>query len=203
MRPERVVIPAKGLVEGKSRLMDVLLPSAREALNRAQLVRTVRAAAAAFGQRQVFVVSPCERVEAIVRAEGVGFIPDPVPPGLNEGLERARAWLLRESDTPLCVLPVDLPAVDEGVLRELLSRRCADRALIVPDRAGEGTNFLRLPAGCAIPFRYGPGSFAKHLRLMEQAGWAREIVMDSCLRDDLDHPHQLRPHRPVDAALAA
>lgn len=191
MLPDRVVIPAKGLAAGKSRLMDVLLPSEREALNRAQLVRTVRAAAGAFGRLQVFVVSPCERVEAIVRAEGVGFIREPVPPGLNEGLERARSLLLREGDTPLCVLPVDLPAVGEGVLRELLSRRSADRAVIVPDREGGGTNFLRLPAGCAIPFSYGPRSFAKHLRLMEQADWAREIVMDSCLRDDLDHPYQL------------
>jgi 2-phospho-L-lactate/phosphoenolpyruvate guanylyltransferase len=203
VRPELVIIPAKGLAAGKSRLMDVLLPSARQALNRAQLVRTVRAAAGAFGRCQTFVVSPCERVEEIVRTEGVGFIREPEPPGLNEGLETARAFLLGHGQTSLCVLPVDLPAVSEGALRELLCMRPAGRALIVPDREGDGTNFLRLPPGCAIPFSYGLNSFAKHVRLLETAGWAPEIAMGTCLRDDLDHPHHLRLYRAYGEVLAA
>lgn len=205
MRPELVVIPAKGLAAGKSRLMDALLPSARHALNRAQLVLTVRAAAGAFGRRQTFVVSPCERVEEIVRAEGVGFIRESEPPGLNEGLETARDFLLGQGQgqASLCVLPVDLPAVSEGALRELLCLRPVGRALIVPDREGDGTNFLRLPAGCAIPFSYGLGSFAKHVRLLEAAGWAPEIAMGTCLRDDLDYPHHLRLHPAYGEVLAA
>lgn len=194
MRPELVIIPAKGFATGKSRLTHVLRPAARQALNRTQLLQTVAAAAEVFGRDRTFVVSPCERVQEAVRGENVGFIRERVPPGLNEALEQARTELLGRGATALCVLPVDLPGVSGAVLRELLERRDPERALVVPDRAGDGTNFLRLPAGCDVPFSYGPGSFALHFRLLAQAGCMPEVVADTCLRDDLDDAEHLRLH---------
>jgi 2-phospho-L-lactate/phosphoenolpyruvate guanylyltransferase len=204
MRPELVVIPAKGLATAKSRLMDVLVPEARQALNRAQLIQTVRAASEAFGFESTYVVSPCDGVEQAVRTEGVGFVRERVPPGLNQALEQARAELIgRRRGGALCVLPVDLPLVTGQLLRELLVRCEEHRALIVPDRAGDGTNFLRLPAGCEIPFSYGPGSFAQHVGLLKLAGWPTEIVMDTCLRDDLDQARDLWLHEGYRELLAA
>lgn len=202
MRPEMVVIPAKGFATGKSRLMDVLSTASRQALNRAQLIQTVRAAAETFGTERTFVVSPCEGVKEAVRAERVGFISEREPPGLNEALEQARAELLRGVAGALCVLPVDLPCVSADVLRVLLSLCDASRALVVPDRAGEGTNFLRLPSGCNIPFSYGPDSFAKHIRLIECAGWQPKIVTNTCLRDDIDDACHLKLHDNYRALLA-
>lgn len=188
-----VVIPAKGLRTGKSRLMDCLLPSSREALNLSQLTQTVRAACELFGPDHTYVVSPCGRVEDVVRREGVRFIRESAPPGLNEALEQARSALLPLSVRSISVLPVDLPCVSAEILRQLFAHY-SQGALVVPDRAGDGTNFLRLPAGCDIPFSYGPGSFGEHVRLLAQAGFPPGIIGDTCLRDDLDDIRHLRMH---------
>ena len=37
-----------------------------------------------------------------------------------------------------------------------------DGVTLVPDRRDDGTNVLRLPAGCDFRFAYGPGSFRAH-----------------------------------------
>jgi len=203
MRSEIVLIPAKGIGTGKSRLMEVLVPASREALNRAQLIQTVSAAAETFGHESTYVVSPCERVEAIVRAAGVGFIRERVPLGLNQALEQARSELRRAGPGALCVLPVDLPDVSAAVLHDLLRHRDPGRPFVVPDRAADGTNFLHLPAGCELLFSYGPGSFSKHVRLLAQAGWILDIVANTCLRDDLDDARQLRLHDTYRELLAA
>ena len=202
MRPEFVVIPAKGIVTGKTRLMDVLVPANRVALNHVQLVQTMTAAAETFGRERTYVVSPCDRVEEIVRTAGLGFIRERVPPGLNQALEQARAELLRGAPTALCVLPVDLPGVSAAVLHDLLARGDAARALLVPDRAGDGTNFMRLPAGCDIPFSYGPRSFAMHVRLLAQAGCLPDIVANTYLRDDIDYAVHLQLHEKYRELLA-
>ena len=203
MQPDVVVIPAKGLSTGKSRLAQYLSASQRNTLNLAQLVRTVRAAVEAFGSERTFVVSPCKGVEEIVRREGVGFVRERLPPSLNQALEQARAELLTRDVRSISVLPVDLSGVRGTVLREVLAGCGPHEALVVPDRVAQGTNFMRVPAACDIRFSYGPGSFATHVRLLAQAGFGPRIVGCTCLRDDLDDIAHLRMHDRCSKMLVA
>ncbi|WP_332815995.1 2-phospho-L-lactate guanylyltransferase [Ramlibacter sp.] len=205
MRPDVVLIPAKGVADGKSRLRNVLSPSRRQELNLAQLRQTLHAAAAVFGSGNTYVVSACAGVEEVAAAAGLCFIREGgVPPGLNEALEQARAHVVHSvSPRSMAILPVDLPGVGEAALREVLASCPVEEALIVPDRAGQGTNFLRIPASCGIPFAYGEGSFARHVRLLAQEDVNVRVVGQTCLRDDLDEPLQLRLYGRYGDLLAA
>ncbi|WBY04020.1 NTP transferase domain-containing protein [Ramlibacter tataouinensis] len=196
------MIPAKGIATGKSRLAHCLRPGMRERLNLFQLMSTIRAAADAFGPERTYVVSPCAEVGAVVRSEGVRFIRESVPPGLNDALEQARTELATRALT-MTVLPVDLPGVSAEALRDLFLHCAPDEALIVPDRATDGTNVLRLPMACPIQFSYGPRSFATHVRLLAMAGFPPRVIRGTCLRDDLDDIRHLRMHSRYSELIAA
>lgn len=193
MKPEVVVIPAKGIATGKSRLMHDLPAPAREQLNAAQLTTTLRAARAAFGATRTYVVSACSQVLSLAAREGAVCLAEKGPPGLNEALEQARAEL-RDQVHAITVLPVDLPEVSPACLRAVLQACGPDEALLVPDRAGQGTNVLRLPMACALSFSFGLHSFARHRQQLEQAGWPHVVVLDTPLRDDLDEACHLQLH---------
>jgi 2-phospho-L-lactate guanylyltransferase len=62
---------------------------------------------------------------------------------------------------------------------------------LVPDRHGDGTNVVVLPAGCGFRFAYGPGSFARHRAEAARLGLAVEVVHDPHLGWDVDHPADL------------
>ena len=191
MQRDVVLIPAKGLATGKSRLRHVLSRAQRQALNISQLHQTLCAAIGAYGPDCVHVVSPCLRVAGIASSVGVMFLPERAPAGLNSALEQARRHILASIPRCISVLPVDLPCVSAAVLRALLQTCTPEEPIIVPDRARKGTNFMRLPIECGIPFGYGEGSFSRHVQAISRAGFAPRVVEHTCLRDDLDEPAQL------------
>ena len=93
----------------------------------------------------------------------------------------------------MLVVPCDLPLLTPAALARLLApvRRGA-RVSIAPDRAGTGTNALVVPAVPGLRFEYGPGSFARHLRMARERGWALAACRLPELSFDLDAPEDLR-----------
>jgi 2-phospho-L-lactate guanylyltransferase len=114
--------------------------------------------------------------------------------GLNEGLEQARFDALADDIRTLIVLHGDLPnlqADDVGVLLDALPADGSPGVAIAPDRAGTGTNALVLRPPGVIQFRFGVGSFAKHVEGVEGAGVPLVAVNRSGLAFDLDTPEDL------------
>jgi 2-phospho-L-lactate guanylyltransferase len=193
-----VLVPVRGLEAAKSRLGGALDAEQRRALVESLLARTIGAAGAIRGVVVVAVVSPDP--EALALASRLGATPvKQVGGGLNEGLEAGREWARTADPDALLVVPADLPAVSERALRTLVAaaRRAAASAwpgrstvLLVPDRAGAGTNALLLAPPDAIPFRFGHESRAAHAELARRAGAVyRELGGPLAL--DLDTPEDL------------
>ena len=195
------IIPVRGLERAKTRLGEVLDAEERRALVEGLLRRTIRAAIMTPGIRAVAVVSPDP--EALVVAADSGAVTLPQGGGgLNEGLADGRAWARELGATALVVIPADLPAIGPAALERVLvaaSDRLAashpgvDRAalvVLVPDRAGEGTNLLLLSPPGVVPFHFGAGSRAAHADAAARAG-AAYLELSGPLLLDLDTPDDL------------
>src|SRR5664280_310429 len=176
------IIPVRGLERAKTRLGEVLDAEERRALVEGLLRRTIRAAIMTPGIRAVAVVSPDP--EALVVAADSGAVTLPQGGGgLNEGLADGRAWARELGATALVAASDRLAASHAGVDRAAL-------VVLVPDRAGEGTNLLLLSPPGVVPFHFGPGSRAAHADAAARAG-AAYLELSGPLRLDLDTPDDL------------
>ena len=72
---------------------------------------------------------------------------------------------------------------------------------IVGDRRRDGSNVVCVPTAAGFRFSYGPGSFGRHVAEAQRLGLEVNIVDDSSLSIDIDHPDDLR-HLPEDLRSA-
>ena len=196
------IVPVRGLERAKTRLGEALDPEERRALVEGLLRRTIRSAITTPGIRAVAVVSPDPEALAVAGDTGAVTLPQGGG-GLNEGLADGRTWARELGATALLVIPADLPAIGPGELGLVLAAagdklaaiRSADTpatslVVLIPDRAGEGTNLLLLAPPGAIPFQFGPGSRAAHAGAAARAG-ATYLELEGPLGLDLDTPDDL------------
>lgn len=185
----RIIVPHRGLEAAKTRLAPVLDPAAREQLARGLLLRVLKVAREACDD--VVVISPSVALEPLVTEAGARLAVQRGM-GLNAGLEQARSEALLEGIETLAVLHGDLPNLSADDIVALLAAVAHPAGIAIgPDRAGTGTNGLaQRPAG-AIPFRFGPDSFAAHRAAAEASGLPAAVVVRPGLAFDLDTPEDL------------
>ena len=193
-RPHVAAIIPIGTLEGaKSRLGGTLDAEERRDLVDTMVYRTVRAALATPGITDVLVVTPDRAARDQAAFLGARTLLQPRP-GLNEGLEDARADAMAGGADAIVILPIDLPLISPDTIAELLAPIAvvADRPLVVlaPDRHGRGTNGLVLAPPDAIAFGFGGESRATHARWAKSAG-ARYVELEGPLALDLDTPDDL------------
>lgn len=188
--PTCILIPCKSLRDGKSRLSACLGPAARHDLCKRLLERTLRCAADVVSPPHLRIVTADPEAVAIAQRHAAGAIIDPGL-GLNAALEHARASL--QAETPpagpdLLILPIDLPFVTPQCIADVLAH--AGDCVIAPDQAGTGTNLLyvRSAAPRAVPFAFGPGSYAAHLALAQSHALTADTIRNWRLAFDLDDP---------------
>lgn len=180
-----VVIPVKGLLNGKSRLAGVLDADERTALIRRLMERTIRIAVMLPGNIDVYVVSPDNAAESIARSGGAEFLIQTTD-GLNAGLAQAAAQI---SDDRTIYLPADLPQLTG---KDIHPHMVAVGIGISPDSRGQGTNVLSLPTPAAIPFQFGTDSFRLHCTSAKKSGFCFEVIDRPGLAFDLDTEDDLR-----------
>src|SRR5262249_23141810 len=74
----------------------------------------------------------------------------------------------------------------------LLSRRRAPPSVaLVPSLDGDGTNAVLASPPTALEFAFGPGSFARHKRLLQDRGIEPTIVRCPGIELDIDTPQDL------------
>ncbi|HWD55231.1 MAG TPA: 2-phospho-L-lactate guanylyltransferase [Acidimicrobiales bacterium] len=176
--PEVVLIPVKAFHQAKRRLDRVLAEP-----DRVRLVRTMAAhVVAACAPVPVAVVCDDEAVAAWAVDLGATVLWEPGQ-GLNGAVGAGVGRLAASGARWVTVAHGDLPrAHDLGTLPAF------DGVTLVPDRRDDGTNVLRLPAGCAFRFAYGPGSFRAHCAEATRLGLAVRVVRDPDLAYDVDWP---------------
>jgi 2-phospho-L-lactate/phosphoenolpyruvate guanylyltransferase len=212
------LIPVKPGHRAKDRLRPALGRRARMALTRAMLrdVLAVLLDSALFVS--VTVVTRDRALRRLCRRLGVHAVSP--PPGVR-GLNAELAWAAARPEIAqtdrLLVLPGDVPGVRVSELFRLVlpplpgGRRADDGTLdgdtrsvvggrrgpaeqfgvrLVPSGDG-GTNALLIAPPGSIPFRFGPGSAARHRAAAEAAGLHVESVPLPSLGVDIDRPQDL------------
>jgi 2-phospho-L-lactate guanylyltransferase len=179
-----VVVPVKDLQGTKSRLAPILDPGARAGLTLYMMGRVVAAVMEA-GIDDVCVVSP----DAIVLDEAQRRGATPLlqeSRGLNPALEEGRRRALDLGASTLLVFPADMPLLDAEDVRAVLEAADEPTVVIAPDGAHSGTNTLLVRPPDALPFAFGPESFAAHLGAARKRGLDVRVCERPHLAFDLD-----------------
>jgi 2-phospho-L-lactate guanylyltransferase len=182
-----VVLPVRGIADGKSRLAAVLDASARAAFNEWLLKRTLDALQAWRGGLDAcVVVSACERAGAIARRYGAHVIDQSA--GLNAAATLGARHAAERGASSVLVLPCDLPELDARALDALVDAAHGGDVTIAPDSSGTGTNALMMPARAAFEFRFGADSFARHCDVAAACGLSVVVHRSRALAFDVDTP---------------
>lgn len=179
--PVAVLLPVKAFSEAKARLAPALGPQARAELARS-LASGVVAAAAPL---PVAVVCDDAVVAAWARESGALVVWEPER-GLNRAVEAGVQRLAGHSVDRAIVVHADL-----GQPRHPGWMAAFDGVTVVPDRAGNGTNAICVPARAGFAFSYGPGSCARHVEEARRLGLDVRVVPDPFLGLDVDLPADL------------
>ena len=198
-----LIVPVRGFDDAKSRLSSVLNPSQRRALaqNCARAVLTRTASCSRF------VV--CDSEEVAQWALSFGVTPIRVSSqGLNASLTesipliRAHSpidlFLISHADLPLS-RPLD-DIIESAIIESVQSNEHGTAIIMCPDRHGDGTNVLGIPASLinSWTFHYGQGSFARHMQQAKTTGLPIRVIEDRDIGLDLDTPDDLRHPELID-----
>ncbi len=179
-------IPVKPFPAAKGRLAEILGDSARAELGRELADRTL-AAVAESGARPL-VLSADDAVTEWARSLAVDVL-------LDEGssLDRAAHVAvaeIRRSARAWAILHADLPLLTASHLTEAVGELAAGGAVLAPSSDG-GTSLVGASLA-HFPFRYGPGSFHRHLAALSSlTGGSVRVITNIGLLLDLDTPHDL------------
>jgi len=184
-----VIVPVKPWHLSKSRLE--VGAAARPLLARAFTLDVLEAVGASSQVAEVIVVTAEPGLSAAhVRVESQ-FVADRLvadrllvsPGGLNSAIFAGRrSAAARRPDSPILVLPADLPTLTGSVLDETVDLMSVYDSAFVPDATGEGTTMSWGASPEHLKVAYGPRSAMRH-----SAQGARAVVgVDLRARLDVD-----------------
>ncbi|MFV0257150.1 MAG: 2-phospho-L-lactate guanylyltransferase [Acidimicrobiales bacterium] len=176
-----VVIPIKAFDTAKGRLAGRLDPPARAALARSMAETVVKAA----HPLRVWIVCDNDGVATWAREQRADVV-WPTEPGLDAAVTAGVEAAVGAGAERVIVAHADLPRATT-----LAWVADFDGVTIVPDRRGDGTNVMALPAGSTFRFAYGPGSARRHHQRALDAGLAVRVAPDADLGWDVDTPADL------------
>ena len=182
-----VAVPVKSLSRAKTRLSPALTGLERGALTLAMLEDVLDAALSVPGW-ETWVVSPDEVALEIAAGRGARPIPEAKPP-LANAIRQVEAKARQDGASALAVLPADVPLVTFETLHEAL--RTLGAVVLARSADGSGTSLLLRRPPRAIPARFGPDSFRRHVELAEARGLPVSIVERRELSFDVDRPDDI------------
>jgi 2-phospho-L-lactate guanylyltransferase len=179
-----LALPVKSLGHAKSRLSPLLTPLERGALTLAMYEDVLDATLALDGW-QTWVVSPDEGVLEIAMRRGAHAIVEERP-SLRAAVHQIEAEATARLTEALAILPADTPLVTIEALTAAV--HTLGPVVIAPSADERGTNLLlRRPPG-AIPSRFGPDSFRRHMETAAERDLPTAVVERAELAFDLDEP---------------
>jgi 2-phospho-L-lactate guanylyltransferase len=177
-RPAWAVVPAKSLLQGKSRLRPVLDDEDRAHFAR-RLLEHVLDVVGASGLDGVLVATGGDDVAAIAGARGAQVLRDRGEGSLADVVDRALAEVASRGAASALVLMADLPRIERADVEALLAALDEYDVALVRDHLGHHTNALAIAPPTAMATCFGrPDSFVAHCAGAREAG-LRAIVVDS------------------------
>jgi len=190
------LIPVKRFEFAKQRLAGVLTPEERAALVAAMLEDVLAVVGCHPALTGVLVVSDEPAARQLARRYQVGYLLESAlgASKLNGVVRAAVDWLGRRRVEAVMVLHADLPlmtAAEISVLTAAHKRSPEPAFTVVPDRRRDGSNCLLCPPGRGFEFRYGRGSFLRHMRQAAALGTANCLLDLAGASFDVDWPRDL------------
>ncbi len=179
-----VAVPVKSLARAKTRLAPALTDLERGALTLAMLEDVLDAALSVPGW-DTWVVSPDEVALEIAAARGARPIAEEKPP-LANAIRQVESLAKEAGAGALAVLPADVPLVTAETLHDAL--RTLGAVVLARSADGAGTSLLLRRPPRAIPARFGPDSFERHLALAAERELPVSVVQRPELSFDVDRP---------------
>jgi 2-phospho-L-lactate guanylyltransferase len=179
-----LAIPVKSLSRAKSRLSPALTTLERGALTLAMLEDVLDATQTVSGW-ETWVVSPDEVALEVAARRGARAVAE-AKPALANAIRQVELLAKEESADALTVLPGDLPLVTPEALQEAL--RTLGAVVLARSADGSGTSFLLRRPPRAIPARFGPDSFRRHLDIATERSLPVAVIERHELAFDLDRP---------------
>lgn len=186
------LIPVKGLASAKSRLTPPFSGDERAALTLTMLRNVIAAAQDSGTLARITVVSPDTAVLDCAETLGVVALRQRTI-GLNPALDEARADAHLHGAEAVLVLHADLPRLNPADIALMIALLPPPPATVLaPDYTGTGTNALLIAPADALPFLFGPDSFARHLAAIEQRNLSYAIASAPGIAGDVDTPDDVR-----------
>jgi 2-phospho-L-lactate/phosphoenolpyruvate guanylyltransferase len=192
MRAVLAVIPVRGSSSAKTRLGPLFTEDERLALVWSMLQRLLGEIASSGVIDHVLIVTrdPAAVEANVAPGPGTTVATQRENSGLNGSLEIGQRWAEERGFDLMLVLPGDLPLVTAADLQALLD--APGDLVVAPDRAGEGTNAMRIDLRCwseqPFPFRMGPESYAHHLAQARISRCEASSLVRERIAHDLDSP---------------
>ena len=182
-----VAVPVKSLPRAKTRLSPALTGLERGALTLAMFEDVLDVALSVPGW-ETWVVSPDEVALEIAARRGARAVPEDKPP-LANAIRQVEALAKKEGAAALAILPADVPLVTVDTLHEAL--RTLGAVVLARSADGAGTSLLLRRPPRAIPARFGPESFRRHLQLAAERDLPVAVVERPELSFDVDRPDDI------------
>ncbi len=118
--------------------------------------------------------------------------------GLNRAIEQTNRLATQKHARSLTTVLADIPLVEPGDFKELLSIGTASRKVVMAPSFKGGTNvMLTAPPGVISP-SYGRWSYSKHLRQAQSTGLNAYSISNSRISFDIDTMSDLMELRRLD-----
>lgn len=187
------ILPVKGFGAAKQRLSDLLGQGSREALAQAMFSDVLASLRRVKGLDAIAVVTGDARAESAAGGARVVVIADRAQTGQSDATLLGVRHALEGHFERVLLVPGDTPLIDPLELDGMLARASSDGldAVIVPDRAGTGTNALLLRPPDAFAPSFGPDSLERHVDSATRAGVRFRVEAIASLMHDVDTPDDL------------
>jgi len=187
------ILPVKSFGAAKQRLSDQFGQGAREALAQAMFSDVLASLRRVKGLDAIAVVTDDSRAESAARGSRVLVIRDRDETGQSDATRLGIRHALDNAFERVLLVPGDTPLLDPLEVDGMLTRATAEHldAVIVPDRAGTGTNALLLRPPQAFDPSFGPRSLERHIEAASAAGIKFRVERVRSLMHDVDTPGDL------------
>jgi 2-phospho-L-lactate/phosphoenolpyruvate guanylyltransferase len=191
------IVPVKPFNRSKSRLSSVLSPKQREALSRQMMEQTLKTLKLVDEISGILVVSRDQAALALARHQyNAQTLQESGNPELNEALTRATQMVVATLNArSVLVIASDIPLLTPQDVRGVIAQSDSSGVVIAPDRRRDGTNTMLIRPPSLIPYKFGIGSFQKHVEETRQVGIEPKIFESPTLALDIDVPTDLDLYR--------
>jgi 2-phospho-L-lactate/phosphoenolpyruvate guanylyltransferase len=194
------VVPVKTLLKSKTRLSNFFTIQERPLFTLAMLEDVLNALKSSKVNSTVVVCSD-STVEGLVKKFGMTFLNE-TQEGLNQALNQATKWCLRNKAEQVLILPADVPLVRSKDI-DTLVKLALNNAMVISPSLNGGTNALLQKPRKIVSHCFGPDSFKRHLDEAHAKHLHTKVYVSSNIMLDIDSERDLERLVKADHQTAA